>query len=66
MVNSVIWLLIGLLIGKFIGWNSAHHTIAQECRKLGGFFVGKSVFKCTELKDPEPFIQRKIENANGK
>jgi hypothetical protein len=32
------------------GWALAHHVVAEECRKNGGFFVGKSVFKCTEVK----------------
>lgn len=44
-------LVIGLVLGYCIGWVNAHHTVATECRKLGSFFVGKSVFKCTEIED---------------
>lgn len=32
------------------GWIVAHHVVAEECRRNGGFFVGKSTFKCTEVK----------------
>lgn len=37
-------------IGFFVGWVYAHHVVATECRKLGRFYVGKSVFNCTEAK----------------
>ena len=37
-------------LGFFIGWLYAHSVIANECRKLGRFYVGKSVFNCTETK----------------
>lgn len=43
-------LVIGLILGIYIGWVQAHHTIARECRKLGSFYVGSSVFKCLEIK----------------
>lgn len=42
-------LVIGLILGIYIGWVQAHHTIARECRKLGSFYVGSSVFKCVEI-----------------
>ena len=37
-------------IGFFFGWLYAHSVIATECRKLGRFYVGNSVFNCTEDK----------------
>lgn len=40
-----------ILIGICIGWAVAHSTIADECRRLGGFYVGKSTFKCVEEKN---------------
>lgn len=47
---TYIFVAIGCLwIGWLIGWSHAHQTVAGECRKLGGFYVGKSVFKCTEI-----------------
>lgn len=30
---------------------SAHGMVAEECRRLGGFFVGKEVFKCVEISE---------------
>lgn len=52
-MNTWIWLLILLIaieLSYSAGWHSAHSTIARECRLLGGFYVGKSVFRCTEGK----------------
>lgn len=40
-----------LLVGVLIGWWSAHITVAAECERLGGFFVGQRVFKCVEVKN---------------
>lgn len=50
MAKVVLALLTGLIVGHGIGWRLAHITVAEECRRLGGFFVGKSVFRCTEEK----------------
>jgi hypothetical protein len=33
-------------IAVFIGWTAAHNTVAYECRQLGGFYVGKTVYEC--------------------
>ena len=45
------WILIALLIGYRMGWESAHKTVASECRKLGRFYVGKTVFHCPVVED---------------
>jgi len=45
------WLLLGLGIGALIGWQCAHLSIAVECERLGGFFVGKQIFRCVEVKN---------------
>lgn len=42
-----------VVFGVVLGWLSAHGTIATECRKLGGFYVGDSTFKCIEEKRDE-------------
>lgn len=41
------------LIGYAFGWGRAHSVIAEECRRLGGFYVGRSVFRCTEIKEED-------------
>lgn len=51
-----IWLIvlvfvIGLFVGFFKGWVMAHHTIAVECERLGGLFVGKDVYTCVKIKE---------------
>lgn len=44
------WVLLGIVVGVWLGWNTAHVTVAVECEKLGGFYVGKQVFRCVEVK----------------
>jgi hypothetical protein len=34
----------------FIGWVLAHDTVATECKKLGVFYVGSTVYECKEKK----------------
>ena len=35
----------------FVGaWEAATGTVAKECSNLGGFYVGKTVFKCEAVK----------------
>jgi hypothetical protein len=29
-----------------LGWVAAHTTVAYECKQLGGFYVGKTVYEC--------------------
>lgn len=36
--------------GYQIGYIFTHEYIAQECKKLGGFFVGQQVFKCVKIE----------------
>ncbi len=52
-MNALSWILVGVILGSWIGWNAAHVTVAAECERLGGFFVGKQVFKCVEVKNAE-------------
>lgn len=41
-------LVIVIIIYYYLGWLFAHGTVAHECRKLGVFYVGNSVFECKE------------------
>ncbi len=47
------WMLLFLAIGWFGGWVYAHYTVADECRKLGKFYVGKTVFECKAITEKE-------------
>ncbi|MDH2233092.1 hypothetical protein N5K37_24595 [Delftia tsuruhatensis] len=38
-----------------IGWVCGHQTIATECKRLGGFYVGDATFKCTAIQIAAPF-----------
>ena len=29
-----------------LGWVTAHANVAYECKQLGGFYVGETVFEC--------------------
>ena len=54
------WDMLKLMLGCFVGllcygagWVAAHQTVATECKRLGGFFVGSSTFKCHAIKAQE-------------
>lgn len=42
---------MGYLLGYWGGWCGAHRTVATECKRLGAFYVGTTVFKCTEIEE---------------
>lgn len=44
------WMLFSFLVGMFAGWVYAHNTVASECKRLGGFYVGETNFKCTAIE----------------
>lgn len=48
--SYAVTLIFGILIGWLCGWLHAHNTVAAECKKLGSFYVGNTIFKCTEVK----------------
>lgn len=46
--------LLALWVGHSWGWNHAHRTVALECERLGKFYVGKTVYHCTQVETPTP------------
>ena len=54
MAERVLIACITLAFGVVFGWGFAHSTIAAECKKLGGFYVGSAVFSCTPAKESNP------------
>lgn len=40
------WMMLAFAIGCIAGWVHAHSVVAKECRRLGGFYVNKTVYKC--------------------
>jgi hypothetical protein len=42
---------IGVLAGQFWGFYSAHQTLADECTRLNGFYVGDRVFQCEPKRE---------------
>jgi hypothetical protein len=43
-------LLLALAVGWYGGWIAGHTTVATECERLGGFYVGSTVYQC-KLKE---------------
>ena len=35
-----------IILGTLIGWLEGHNTVATECRLLGAFYVGDTVYEC--------------------
>ncbi len=50
MIKGILFCLLIFGAYKF-GWIAAHGMVANECRRNGGFFVGKSNFKCIEVEN---------------
>lgn len=48
---SVAWFMLAVILGVSIGWGWAHRTVAQECERLGSFYVGSKVFHCYKIED---------------
>lgn len=56
-------LLLGLIVGIVLGYQSAHKTVAAECIRLGAFFVGEQDFICG-LKATLPEATTEKDNIN--
>jgi TM2 domain-containing membrane protein YozV len=41
-----VFLVIVFWAAILIGWVVAHNTVAKECKKLGSFYVGNTVYEC--------------------
>ena len=51
MLTTFLIVCIAYFLGFCIGKQYAHDTIATECEKLGGFFVGNRTFKCISVSE---------------
>lgn len=40
--------LIVIAVATCVGWLFAHETVATECKRLGSFYVGSTVYECKE------------------
>lgn len=43
--------LLALILGISIGWAHAHYTVADECERLGKFYVGNRTFECVKIEE---------------
>lgn len=50
-IASLLLALLAYLLGRNRGWHMAHKTVATDCEKLGAFYYGDRVFKCTEVSN---------------
>jgi len=57
-ILAILAFVLGYVLGHSTGhseaWIEAHLTVADDCRKLGKFYVGKAVFTCSEINDNNP------------
>lgn len=42
--------LLGFIVAWFICHSYTHIMIANECERLGGFFVGNKTYKCVSIE----------------
>lgn len=45
------YFLCGFIIGCFLCHYYTHFMIANQCERLGGFFVGSKTYKCLVIRD---------------
>ncbi|MCE6246482.1 hypothetical protein KR582_01870 [Acinetobacter baumannii] len=43
--------IFGLIIGWLICKSYTENEIAEECERLGGFYVGKKTYLCSQIVD---------------
>lgn len=53
ILGCALVVVFAIFMGYLGGWQQAHTTVAVECTKLGSFYVGDRVFKCTEVSVKE-------------
>lgn len=49
MIEVLLTGLVCFLLGKSSGWRSAHLTVAEECEKLGRFYVRGKTYECQRI-----------------
>jgi hypothetical protein len=45
MIQGLIAAIV-FVFAMFLGWVAAHNVVIRECKQLGGFYVGKTVYEC--------------------
>ncbi|BFM89302.1 hypothetical protein R7J54_13380 [Acinetobacter baumannii] len=45
------YFIFGLIIGWLICKSYTENKIAEECERLGGFYVGKKTYLCNQIVD---------------
>lgn len=46
LIFAYVFLALTLVFVAASGWVFAHFAVANECEKLGGFYVGETVYEC--------------------
>lgn len=52
-MSKMAWFLLGFIVAWFMCHNYTYSMVVSECERLGGFFVGKKVFKCIAVEKLE-------------
>lgn len=52
MLEGIIGAIVLVCVFCF-GWVHAHNSIAKECEKLGGFYIGNTVYECKAVSKKE-------------
>lgn len=47
---TLFWIVVALTVGWNLGWVQAHREVARECERLGSFYVGEQVYRCTAVE----------------
>jgi hypothetical protein len=50
----VLAFVVGFLWGEGAGEKATYNLVIKECERLGGFFYGHKIVKCSEVIDNSP------------
>lgn len=50
---AIFTVIVMVGVGWHLGYVHAHYVVATECERLGGFYVGKQVYKCHAVEKKE-------------
>lgn len=52
-MRTGILLCLAVLVAYRAGYEVAHITVANECERLGAFYVGSKTYRCVEITEGE-------------
>lgn len=49
--EMIVVAIFSLILGGMMGYAIGHTTVATECKRLGAFYVGETIYECKVKHD---------------